>query len=332
MTPEPDSPGPGRGLVERTRRLVRNSPLEAPSRALAQRMRRVLYGADLERESDAPITPMFVPPGHFYSPVPSIADIEAHRARVAAGPPATLGAIDLRLDAQSELLDRFQPFYDEQPFPIEPSPATRYWFDNHSFGAGDALVLYFMLRHLRPQRVIEVGSGWSSCVVLDTCERFLEWGPQLTMIEPYPEQLEELVRADDRDRFRLIDTGVQQVPLAAFEALDVGDILFIDSTHVSRLGSDVNYEIFDVLPSLRAGVYVHFHDVFYPFDYPVDWAEEGRGWNEAYVLRAFLEYNDHFEIVMFNHLVAQRFPDRIARDFPLWLRSHGGSLWLRKVR
>ena len=86
-----------------------------------------------------------------------------------------------------------------------------------------------------------------------------------------------------------------------------------------------------MLPALAAGVYVHFHDIFYPFDYPTDWVEEGRGWNEAYVLRAFLEYNPDFEIVLFNDLVQQRFPDRFARDFPLWTRNPGASLWLRKL-
>ncbi|MFI5045941.1 MAG: class I SAM-dependent methyltransferase, partial [Acidimicrobiia bacterium] len=102
----------------------------------------------------------------------------------------------------------------------------------------------------------------------------------------------------------------------------------IDSTHVSRVGSDVNYEIFEVLPALQPGVYVHFHDIFYPFEYPLQWVEEGRGWNEAYVLRAFLEYNDEFEIVLFNDLLALRAAEKIAREIPLWTR--GGSLWLRK--
>ncbi len=326
------------GLTGHARRLVRNTPLEAPARALARRARRVLYGvspaaAGVEPGAASRVDepPMFVPPGHFYSPVPSVADIDAYREHVSAMAPAALDAIDLRLDAQSALLDEFKPLYDEQPFPVERSSAARYWFENHSFSYADALALYCMLRRLRPRRVIEVGSGWSSCVLLDTCERFLDWTPQLTLIEPYPEQLRQLVRADDFSRFRLLDTGIQQVPLSEFAALESGDVLFIDSTHVSRVGSDVNYEIFEVLPLLQAGVYIHFHDIFYPFDYPLEWVEEGRGWNEAYVLRAFLEYNDNFEIVLFNDLLYRRFSERIAHDFPLWARNPGGSLWLRKV-
>jgi hypothetical protein len=328
------------GLIGRARRLVRGTRLEGPSRWLAIRARRVLYGStpvQVETETPAPpgegsMPPMFVPPGHFYSPVPSIADVDAHRDRMRGPQPVSLAGIDLRLDEQASLLDSFRPFYDEQPFPVARSTDTRYWFENHSFGYGDALALYCMLRVLEPAQVIEVGSGWSSCVLLDTCERFLDWAPQITMIEPYPGQLEQLIRRDDASRFRLLDQPVQQVPLDEFRALESGDVLFIDSTHVSRVGSDVNHEIFEVLPALAAGVYIHFHDIFYPFDYPLDWVEEGRGWNEAYVLRAFLEYNPDFEIVLFNDLLHQRFPERFASEFPLWARNPGASFWLRKVR
>jgi len=334
------SPGSSEGLTDRARRLVRGTPLEGPSRSLARRIRRLLYGATPaggETPADAPpapdaTPPMFVPPGHFYSPVPSVADVDAHRVRMQGSRPESLEAIDLRLAEQVSLIGVFKAFYDEQPFPVERSAGTRYWFENHSFGYGDALALYCMLRFVEPQRVIEVGSGWSSCVLLDTCERFLGWGPEITMIEPYPDQLSELIRPDDASRFRLLDQPIQQVSLDEFRALEAGDVLFIDSTHVARVGSDVNHEIFEVLPALAAGVYVHFHDIFYPFDYPTDWVEEGRGWNEAYVLRAFLEYNQDFEIVLFNDLVHQRFPDRFAREFPLWARNPGASLWLRKVR
>ncbi len=331
------TPATREGLVSRARRVVAGTPFERPARAVAQRLRRVLYGTvDAPPAAPDPVpssgdeVPMFVPPGHFYSPVPSRADIEAFRIRSREPRPETLPAIDLRLDAQAALLDSFGAVYADQPFPLERSDETRYWFENHSFSYGDALALHCMLRTVRPRRVVEVGSGWSSCVLLDTCERFLDWEPDVTLIEPYPHQLHLLLRPGDLDRVRLVPEPVQQVPLSQFEVLERDDFLFIDSTHVARVGSDVNREVFEILPSLQPGVYVHFHDVFYPFDYPLDWVEEGRGWNEAYVLRAFLEYNDAFEIVLWNDLIAQRFPDRLARDFPLWTRNTGGSLWLRR--
>jgi hypothetical protein len=273
---------------------------------------------------------MFVEPGHFYSPIPSLADIATHHRRAAAGWPQSLPGIDLRIDEQGEFLASCRAYYDEQPFPVERTGDTRYWFDNQSFGAADALALYFLLRRLEPKRIIEVGSGWSSTVMLDTSERFLACRPEITLVEPYPDQLLSLLRDGDLDRCRLLPHAVQDVPVSEFAALDANDVLFIDSTHVSRLASDVNYEIFDILPALQSGVYVHLHDIFYPFEYPLQWSDEGRGWNEAYVLRAFLEYNDEFEIVLWNDLVGYRHRAMLERDYPLWVRNPGGSFWMRR--
>ncbi len=326
---------PKPGALERLRRLVAGTRLEAPARRVARVARRALYGdAGTPAAPMSPLAsdaPMFVPPGHFYSPIPSVGDVDRYRDASTEPPPDDLTAIDLRVDAQVRLFESWSAMLAEQPFSDERDPATRYWFENPSFSYGDALALYCMLRELEPSRVIEIGSGWSSCVVLDTAERFLRSWPDITFVEPYPEQLNALVREDDLRRSRLLPVPVQEVALAEFEQLTAGDVLFIDSTHVSRVGSDVNYEIFEILPRLQAGVYVHFHDIFYPFDYPVPWVEEGRGWNEAYVLRAFLEFNPAFEIVLFNDLLSRRLGPRLAEACPTWAKNPGGSFWLRKT-
>jgi len=115
-----------------------------------------------------------------------------------------------------------------------------------------------------------------------------------------------------------------------FDALSSNDILFIDSTHVSKTGSDVNRILFDILPRLSRGVFIHFHDVFYPFEYPKEWVYEGRAWNEDYILRAFLEYNDAFEIVLFGTWLAKFERDLLREMMPMTLENPGGSLWLRK--
>jgi len=331
-------------VFDRTRRLLKGTPLEASGVKLAQWVRAVIAPTPEpaapppvpERSAEDPAAerpagpPLWVEPGHFFSPIPSLDDIDAQRRVWGTYPPDTLPDVDLRLDEQRALLEKFRAFYDEQPFPAERGGSTRYWFANPSFSYSDALALYSLLRYLEPKRIIEVGAGPSSCVILDTRERFLDWRPQHTLIEPYPVHLLELFRETDLDRVRVLGEKVQDVPVSAFEELEANDILFIDSTHVSRLKSDVNYEFFEIFPALRSGVYVHLHDIFYPFEYPLMWSEEGRGWNEAYLLRAFLAYNDTFEIVLFNDLVAQRFRDVLERDFPLWLRNTGGSIWLRK--
>ena len=273
---------------------------------------------------------MFVPPGHFYSPIPSREDVDAYRATRKPPFPTHLGGIDLRIEDQVRLLSEFKASYDEAPFSEEKSDATRYWYRNDFFGYGDGLALYCMLRRLDPARVIEIGSGFSSGVMLDTAERFLGGRPQLTFVEPYPDRLRALMRPGDESHCRLIDRPVQQVPLEEFESLAGNDLLFIDSSHVSRVGSDVNYLFFEILPALASGVTVHIHDIAYPFDYPLRWVEEGRAWNEAYLLRAFLEFNDEFEIVFYNNLLTHVARDQIHRDFPLWARGGGLSFYMRR--
>ena len=102
-----------------------------------------------------------------------------------------------------------------------------------------------------------------------------------TFIDPYPERLLGLLRPEDHDRAEIRVEPVQAVDLAVFDVLGPGDVLFIDSTHVARTGGDVVHDVFTILPRLASGVRVHFHDMFYPFEYPAAWVFEGRAWNEA---------------------------------------------------
>ncbi len=122
-----------------------------------------------------------------------------------------------------------------------------------------------------------------------------------------------------------------QIEISFFEQLHENDILFIDSTHVAKTGSDVNYLIFEILPSLNKGVLIHFHDVFYPFEYPKEWVLSGRSWNEDYMLRSFLIYNDNFKIVLFPHFIHQQYGEYLA-NMPNCYKNSGGSFWIQKVK
>ena len=96
------------------------------------------------------------------------------------------------------------------------------------------------------------------------------------------------------------------------------------------MGSDVNYLFFEILPVLEPGVIVHVHDVLWPFEYPRTWVLEGRAWNEAYLLRAFLQYNSTFEVMLFNAWIGQAARDLAAELMPEFLVNPGGSFWMRK--
>jgi hypothetical protein len=268
------------------------------------------------------------PPGHFYSPYPSIEEVSADAERIWRAP-AALPRIDLREAEQLALLGELSRFYGEMPFPETRQLDFRYFFENGMFSYGDGTVLYAMLRYLAPRRIIEVGSGFSSALILDTNERFFGGSIECTIIDPYPDQLLELARPDDLRRATLVQERLQSIAPDLFESLGDGDILFVDSTHVSKAGSDVNHLFFEVLPRLAAGVHVHLHDIFYPFEYPRAWVEDlRRAWSEIYLLRAFLEFNETFAIRLFNHYLAEFHRDRVEQTLPAMLRHIGGSIWL----
>lgn len=282
---------------------------------------------------DTPLPPTknLFPPGHFYSPIPSIADLERDRARIFGRPARELPGIELDAPGQLTLMQRFaEDFYRDMPFNETPLEGLRYGFANTAYAHTDAIFLYCMIRYLRPNRIIEVGSGHSSCVTLDTNELFFENSIKCTFIEPYPKLLKSLLKPGDEDRINLIGTRVQDVDLAVFDALEANDILFIDSTHVSKTGSDVNYLFFEVLPRLNPGVHIHFHDIFYPFEYPESWAFQGRAWNETYLLRAFLQHNKDFCITLFaNYLVTFHRAELLSR-MPKCAGNFGGNIWFRR--
>jgi len=269
------------------------------------------------------------PPGHFYSPIPNINDPSIAAYSDQATQELT-GGLVLHSESQLHLLDDLSKYYKDLPFPRVPTKNSRYYFENDFFTYFDAITLYAMLRNLSPANIIEIGSGYSSAVMLDTNNLFLSDKIKCTFIEPYPERLLRLLASKDRALHEIIQQPVQAVEVDTFRILNEGDILFVDSSHVSKSGSDVNYILFEILPALNSGVIIHFHDVFWPFEYPKDWLLEGRAWNEAYLLRSFLQYNNSFDIIFFNSYISHNYPEKLKDKMPLCLKDQGGSIWLKK--
>jgi hypothetical protein len=141
-----------------------------------------------------------------------------------------------------------------------------------------------MIRYLKLKKIIEVGSGYSSCNTLDTNEFIFGGGISTTFIEPYPDLLTSLLKETDKNNARIISCNLQDTDIAEFETPGANDIHFVDSTHASKVNSDVNCIFYDILPRLASGVHTHFHDIFYHFKYPKEWLMEGRAWNEAYMV------------------------------------------------
>lgn len=267
--------------------------------------------------------------GHYYSPVPSAAQVKEHLN--SPFDESELEDIDLNSDEMAEILKKFETFYDEMPFPEEKSPDFRYYFAQTMFVCPDAVFLFCFLRHVRPKRIIEAGSGFSSAIILDTVDRYFDPKPDITLIEPDPARLKQLLKPGDEEKCNLIPSRVQTLSPEIFDSLLPGDLLFIDSSHVVSAGSDVQFLFSKVLPRLKPGVFVHIHDVVYPFTYPVEWLKSGRYWNEAYFLRAFLAYNSSWEIYWFNSYAAKQFRTSLAKNMPLALKGEGGSIYIRRV-
>jgi Methyltransferase domain len=273
------------------------------------------------------------PPGHFYSPIPNLRELDKLAdALWPPEPPPHIPGIALNAEEQLSMFRRVAALARDLDVHERKTAPWRYYSKNVAYGIGDALTLHGMLRHIRPQRLIEIGSGHSSAMTLDTVEHFLDWHTELTFVEPYPELVESLMRPGDRERVTIIPSPLQQVPVETFATLQSGDMLFVDSTHVLKTGSDVAWLYANVLPMLNEGVWLHIHDIFYPFEYRKDWVMEGRAWSETYLVRAFLAFNAAFEIELFNDWLAKFHRDLIEADLPPMLADTGGALWLRRAR
>lgn len=274
------------------------------------------------------------PPGHFYSPV---VNPEEARKYVAPRPAFSdetiteLPGVRITDDFMLEFWEKSTECIKTTQFSAPGASSDRYYWPNASYPYGDALILRAMVWYHRPAKVIEIGCGFSSACTLDAADGAGLPHFSMTCIDPYPDRLRTLMRLSDVDRVHIIERPVQEVPLEVFASLEAGDILFIDSTHVLKTGSDVCHELFSVLPSLAPGVIVHFHDCRYPFEYPDKWIfEYNHSWNEIYALRAFLMFNSEFEIIFWNTYFAVARRDLVEAIAPAFAWNPGGGIWIRR--
>jgi len=273
------------------------------------------------------------PPGHFYSPVVDVNDayvIKVVRGRLTAQLPKDASVDVGRMKA---LLERLAVHHRSFPFSRRRDSSHRYYYDNRFFACHDGSVLFSMLMEFRPRRVIEIGCGFSSALMLDANDHFFAGAMELTFIDPQLDKVSPLFEPQGASNATLLPHRVQDIPIELFDRLTANDVLFLDSSHVSKTASDVNYYFFEILPRLKPGVLIHIHDILYPFEYLEEWIlSEKRSWNEAYVLRAFLQYNDSFEVVYWNNFVFHRLTNDLANLMPLCMENEGGSIWLRRAQ
>ena len=193
----------------------------------------------------------------------------------------------------------------------------------------DAAILHAMIRHNSPKKIVEIGSGSSTQIAARACllNASSNRPCELIAIEPYPN---EVIKKGFPGLSKLIQAKVEDVPLE--EIVDC-DLLFIDSSHYSQTGSDVNYEILEIIPRLKPGSIVHWHDILLPGEYWKDWVKgEHRLYNEQYLVHAFMNFNSEFEVLWGSRYMHLRQPDQISAVFPYFRPEHHHimSLWIQR--
>jgi hypothetical protein len=262
----------------------------------------------------------------YYSPIPDLRGLS----------PATwseadpMRGIGFDIDAQvafleAELSDSLMEFGSDEMVDAR----YRYDVDNPSYLPPDAQVLFAVIRRLRPRTIVELGSGQTSRVIAQACRMnaadghesiYRAFDPFPTAIDAGLPGLSELVRID-----------AQKVPEEVFANLKSGDVLFVDTTHTVKVGSEVNRIILRILPQLAPGVFVHFHDIYLPYEYPRFLFEEyALYWAEKYLLQAFLCMNPEFEVVCAVHALCRDRPRAAAAaGLAIEDQKEGCAFWIR---
>ena len=273
----------------------------------------------------------------YYSPLVSVPRLRSSFARW--NRPSALHGIEYDVEKmKSEFSDLLSRYLDE--FSLIPPYAA---LQKTGFGPGytaiDALTLYMMVRHLKPRRYIEVGSGLSTFYCSLAAERnAAECYPlEITCIEPHPfEKLRTI------PGIKVLEMEVQDAATSLFQQLRENDILFIDSSHVLKIDGDVPFLYLEVLPNLHTGVVTHIHDVPFPYNIPYPpqlWVlgqEWPMLWNEAMVLQALLCFNDKFKITMSTPLIRYYDESFLKSRIPFYetLEQNPNtfsSIWLKRA-
>jgi hypothetical protein len=252
-------------------------------------------------------------PIHYYEPLPDFRSITAEQVSRRR----TYSAIDFRWEHQLALLNELTNYANELT-------GIDFDFDNGFFSGFDAAVYYCLIRHLKPRRIVEIGGGYSTRIAQKALATNRKG--KLTCIEPYPE--ERLLGASLA--VEIIRKRVEEIDVDFFSCLNQNDVLFIDSSHTVKFGSDVCYEFLEVLPSLNPGVWIHVHDIFFPHDYPAEWLLKQRlALNEQYLLEAFLSFNKAFATQLANYWICLDHANEAAR---LWPEMHRpSSFWMKRI-
>jgi predicted O-methyltransferase YrrM len=261
-----------------------------------------------------------VSPNHYYWPVPDIRELEARQWPAEDDP---IG-FDLGLHGQIDFLQTVVSKYQsEWASDSAPFFSIGYSYNNGFFETVDAEIAYSLVRHYKPRRIVEVGGGFSSRVIAAALNENLRQDGvrgELVTIDPFPDRFPQKAL---NDRVHLIPETIQKVDIDVFLSLKDGDFLFLDSSHVVGIGSDVVREYLEIIPRIDKGVIVHAHDIFIPGDYPRHAVLHNLAfWSEQYLLQALLTFSPNFAVLWGSSYMQSRASHALENAFPHWRHSY----------
>lgn len=254
--------------------------------------------------------------------------------RQAEEPLRQLPGINMNVANQLKLLNGLGKIWTKEEqylnWPAEKNASCKFHYNNGSYSYFDAMTLAALLKQLRPKKILAFVDEFQYACFLDIIEALQLSETVCTFIEPDPNRLDNYAPLPADSRHTIICSTLKILEADYFTELEAGDVLFVDTTHVAKAGSDVCRFYNRVLPSLAPMVWIHIHDVFWPFEYPNGWLVEGRSWNELYVLRAFLQFNISFDIKLFLNYLWHFYEEDCIRTFPDSVQNPGGAIWLQR--
>lgn len=275
-------------------------------------------------------------PVHFYQPIPDIKDFEKRKIwdKVSA-----LSGVKFEPEKYLEFIKLLgQKYSKECDWPNDPTNnASDFYLNNNCFSYGCASALHSIIRESKPKKIIEVGSGNSSKIIRDAIAmnaKEKDIDTEYTVIDPYS----TLDKNNFSKNTKIVKEKVEEMDVDFFKKLEENDILFIDSSHVCKIGSDVNFEILEILPILNKGVIIHFHDIELPHEYSKIYAKNPKFrmfWTESYLLQGFLSCNNDFEIILPMNYMQRNFEKEFRNYFPNSNKVENfgsGSFWIKKIR
>lgn len=253
-------------------------------------------------------------PKHFYSSVPDISELRKKSSWRAPSSMAGISGSDIagQIEFAANCID------DDTSNVLKNRrvhhEAIAQNGSDGGYGEIEAEFLYAFIRKWKPARVVQVGCGVSTAVII-SAGKDANYTPKIICVDPYPT---DYLKAQSKNGLiELIAEPAQEVNLSVFTQLQAGDLLFIDSTHAVKPGSEVNRMVLEVLPQLSAGVFVHFHDIYFPYDYPRRVTSADLFFHvESTLLQAFLACNSRFRIEACLSMLHYGAKDKLQEFFP----------------